>query len=582
MGWISFVYRIGVPVVLKNVEIKKANKVLKEKESPGKKGGGGGIDAGVKADERADGAQQSSLADDLRAVHEPLKQWTFSRDSVWGLGIWYNKYLGLTAWSLDELLAHRGWTLAALTEKGNRKVASGDIVGPALPYFSSESPYAAEVGRLQHGLVVCVIEKKSEVAHVLAFDEEGKMPHPGYVDLLDVDGNQNILDEAVPAGSRWSVRARLLREADLFEPEVYGIIPLTQTIDRDSDKVGTVNQNDIVRARKVEGNRVEVDLVDIAHFKPGMRKQARQGWMDIVAVDGRSNLVRVPDGFDEESGEEDDSPGGLRGKTKRRMSNLKAKVSSKDEPVDTGPDYAREMQAARADSRYADDWRESVDPIWGKKLYVNKWTGATQWSMPNVPPAITRMVWELHVNAVELRKDPDLCDKLQDRILKLVATESELDLKFFGIEMSIHRPPCEPIEDWLPKDGEEAPKSVWLAVTIMSSEFESHVKQLLQDIVTKPNFTESLLSTIYDTPKIRKALWEKVWWGTIEIEQVMRDTEGYVEPKVKKGRKKAAPVSQVKVEEGTIPEDVENVRAAARALRFVKQERLYVTKKALW
>mmetsp|Transcript_48249 Transcript_48249/g.87005 ORF Transcript_48249/g.87005 Transcript_48249/m.87005 type:complete len:1361 (-) Transcript_48249:172-4254(-) len=213
--------------------------------------------------------------------------------------------------------------------------------------------------------------------------EDDPTPIHGWSDLGGPDGAAITLLEAgrdfwvEPWGGHLPDEDQ--EDENKYDPK---LIPLREMMDHESDIIGHVQRGDGLQIAELEGRWAR-----ILHTKcvESFDRAPLGGWMEVFCEAGWSRLKarypgevhaeetrRLEDGKDPEY--EDFGPSRVPTADPRAREAEEDFIEIEDD-ISTLPSLLAELGELETKSVSTRDWREAIDPVWGRRYFVNKWSG---------------------------------------------------------------------------------------------------------------------------------------------------------------------------------------------------------------
>ncbi|CAE8714331.1 unnamed protein product [Polarella glacialis] len=270
--------------------------------------------------------------------------------------------------TLDDLLKLQIWKMAV-------------VEADWLHVREHEDSRSRQLFSLPRGAIT-VIEWVSPSGNFrLLFPSSTNDPKPvhGWADLGNADGASVVLLTAgrdfwmEPKGGHLPDDDQM--DENYFKPTE---MPLRREVVSDSPQSGWLQRGDGLQIAELVGRRARV-----IHTKCIVNHDTAPegGWVDIIDESGWSILKARRDG--EIHGEETrraalehHDEDHVRPGSQQKMKAVGDDISVYDEdaPADL-PALLREIGELESKSIYTRDWREAIDPVWGRRYFVNKWSG---------------------------------------------------------------------------------------------------------------------------------------------------------------------------------------------------------------
>eukprot|EP00931_Biecheleriopsis_adriatica_P047984 TRINITY_DN27701_c0_g1_i1.p1 TRINITY_DN27701_c0_g1~~TRINITY_DN27701_c0_g1_i1.p1 ORF type:complete len:1436 (+),score=281.57 TRINITY_DN27701_c0_g1_i1:31-4338(+) len=191
------------------------------------------------------------------------------------------------------------------------------------------------------------------------------------------------------------------------------LVPLRASQDPDSEITGKLQRGDGVQIAELHGRRAR--LVQTKCMYRAEREFA-SGWFDIFCEAGWSRLKgrytgdvhpeearrkKYDDMEDLDFGEEEKV-------VVKTLVESSPDIEDEDEEAPAQlPELLKELGELETKSTSTRDWREAIDPVWGRRYYVNKWSGQVihalvKFGVAQAGVKLTVFLGNMTVNAVEL------------------------------------------------------------------------------------------------------------------------------------------------------------------------------------
>jgi len=129
------------------------------------------------------------------------------------------------------------------------------------------------------------------------------------------------------------------------------------------------------------------------------------------------------------------------------------------------PELLRELGELEAKSLYTRDWREAIDPIWGRRYFINRWSGQvihklTRYGVAEAVVRLTVYFNNLSVNAAGLHREewPDKkLKQLEDSAIPGFAAMADVPDQRVAVKfLAGPEDPIENSEPPTPNDSEDS------------------------------------------------------------------------------------------------------------------------------
>eukprot|EP00439_Symbiodinium_sp_Y106_P013456 s907_g1.t3 len=246
---------------------------------------------------------------------------------------------------------------------------------------------------------------------VVATEEDDPSPGLGWTDLGGADGAALTL---LTEGTDFWVEPQgghIAEEDQQDESEWHPAkMQLRETKDPDSQVVGNLQRGDVVQIAEIDGRLGRVVRIKAIEETDS---EAVGGWMDLYTEAGWSCLrkrflgqvhpeeVRRLDQRQKASKVEEQ----LSKETISRPSKVPVAEDEEEDELAELPALLKELGELEAKSIYTRDWREAIDPVWGRRYFVNRWSGQVIHHLVRYGVAEAAVKLTIHFTNLSLHSD---------------------------------------------------------------------------------------------------------------------------------------------------------------------------------
>ncbi|CAJ1389518.1 unnamed protein product [Effrenium voratum] len=280
--------------------------------------------------------------------------------------VWKNCYAPSTT-KLHDLLRLQIWKPAVVEAKW-------------LHIRESEDERSRRIVSMPQGACVITqwVSPSGAVRVLVPTEENDPNPGVGWADLGGAEGAHVVLlTEGLdfwvePQGCH--VAEEDQEDENAFYPT---LLPLRASPDPESAAVGALQRGDVVQVAEISGRLARVVRVKSVEDS----EDALGGWLDLYTEAGWSCLRRR---FLGQTHPEEVRRAEMREEAQKVLVQLSKEsaqtASKKEEELEEEeeaelPALLKELGELEAKSIYTRDWREAIDPVWGRRYFVNKWSG---------------------------------------------------------------------------------------------------------------------------------------------------------------------------------------------------------------
>jgi len=316
--------------------------------------------------------------------------------------IWRSPLTGAQT-SLNELLEMQIWK-CVVTDVDN------------LPVREQIVPYSKEVAVLAKGTVIVAewVSSSNVVRCLLPGERNDAKPPHAWCNLGNEDGT--TMSPLLPGTDFWvEPKGAHLPEEVLSDQDTKGPteILVHEERDADSDVICNLCRGDAVQLAEVHGRWARV----IVTQRLGITQLPPPGWIEFIdesgwpVLKGREPGTKHPVQVMREGIKEED----LLGKRRREIKVVETATVKLEIP-----ELLWKIGELETASVLASDWREKRDAVWGRRYFVNKWSGQVIHRLAAMDVAAVGVkleLWFSNLGTSALReKDPKYCDILWERL----------------------------------------------------------------------------------------------------------------------------------------------------------------------
>jgi len=386
-----------------------------------------------------------ALCDWQRMALEPYKEM-----------VWKNRHAPSTT-RLHDLLRLRIWKPAVVETEW-------------LHLREAEDERSRRIASMPQGSLVVTQWVTSTGSVRLLFPEEEDDPSPGiaWADLGGAEGACVVLLEegldfwVEPRGGH--VADEDQEDSDQFRPTKLSV---RETWESDSPHVGSLQRGDVVQLAEISGRFGRV--VRIKSIEDS--DEAVGGWLDLYTEAGWSCLrKRFPGQVHPEEVKRRILKDSVESVLLQLSQEVEQTGSKKEEEIFEEeeaelPELLRELGELEAKSLYTRDWREAIDPIWGRRYFINRWSGQvihklTRYGVAEAVVRLTVYFNNLSVNAAGLHREewPDKkLKQLEDSAIPGFAAMADVPDQRVAVKfLAGPEDPIENSEPPTPNDSEDS------------------------------------------------------------------------------------------------------------------------------
>jgi hypothetical protein len=500
-GWVSLVHADATPSFCKIVvppPKKEKPKVFDHRET-----GVSGFDASAMAayaglqDNQPhkivrgniDGKEWVSLPQLLGLIDNSriLCDWKRFEDPIKKTHIWHNPWSHTRA-TLQDLIRQSVWKVVyAVDPQGLAVFRDASRGSERLTVLPRGSVFVAEW--ITGGLMRMMLPQRPVPVHAWA-------------DLLSVTG-QPTVQPVTPALHFWvePKGGHVPKEAQYVGNNEVCELPVRSKADPQSEKIGRLQRGDLIELAEVLGRMARVIIVSrfVLNREEDILPEGG-GWIDVLDEDGWSILqFRFP----EDKRREDKVPMPEPALIPERPP---PPTPRPPQPLPQGfPELLNRIAQKQEQSLATRDWQEKVDPIWGQRYFVNRWSGQICFEPADlgVPRAGVRLMLRFsNLDGSKLTGDTQFQDFVEERFRKIVALLAEVPDA--AVEVRLSEP------------------SLIVEALYRAPGVRTTVGRKLQQKKHNANFTQQLLTLVNSIPgidRIRSSL-EPVALDEVELEEV--------------------------------------------------------------
>jgi len=388
-----------------------------------------------------------ALCDWQRMALEPYKEM-----------VWKNRHAPSTT-RLHDLLRLRIWKPAVVETEW-------------LHLREAEDERSRRIASMPQGSCVITqwVSSTGSVRLLLPEEEEDPSPGIGWADLGGAEGACVVLLEegldfwVEPQGGHIADEDQ--EDVDQFRPT---LLAVRESWEADSPKVGMLQRGDVVQVAEISGRYCRVVRTkSIEEIEDPVG-----GWIDLFSEAGWSCLRKK---FLGQSHPEEVKRRILKEsfesvlvqltKESENASSSKKEAEIFEEEEAELPELLRELGELEAKSLYTRDWREAIDPVWGRRYFINRWSGQvihklTRYGVAEAAVKLTVYFNNLSVNAAGLHREEWPEKKLQQLEASAIPGFAAMaDVPEQRVAVKFLAGPEDPVEQSLPPTPSDSEDSI--------------------------------------------------------------------------------------------------------------------------